>query len=47
MHNVGIEAHIHEVEDGCVVDAHAEGRIIGEDVAVNLFLVSFHPFLPM
>lgn len=41
VRNMRIEAHIHDIEDGRIVDAHAERRVIGEDEAVDLSLVSF------
>lgn len=47
--DVSVEAHIHDVEDGRIVDTHAEGWVVGEDEAVDLFLVSisFIPPSPM
>lgn len=44
--NVGVEAHIHDVEDGGIVDAHAEGRVVGEDETVDLEFVSCRFFSP-
>ena len=34
--DVGIKAHVHDVPDGEVVNAHLEGRIVGIDEAVDL-----------
>jgi hypothetical protein len=39
--NVGVKTHIHDVEDGGVVDAHAEGRVVRKDEAVDLGFVSY------
>ena len=40
VHNMRVKAHIHQVKDGCIIDAYAEWRIVGEDEAVDLLPVS-------
>lgn len=34
--NVGVEAHVHDVPDCGIIDAHLEGRIVRVDEAVDL-----------